>query len=130
MLSNSIPLPVVHAVIPPTEPQLESVFKNQAVPTFALLWDNQFGLTGPGTRYDVYRGLLSDLQATGLGSGECLTIPPSFQFFVTDEDLPAAGDGFYFVVRAQNQAALSTWGSNRRDVEINAASGACSALFP
>jgi hypothetical protein len=121
---------VVHAVIPPTEPRLESVFKNEAAPTFGLLWDNQFGLTGPGTRYDVYRGLLSELQTIGLDSGQCLTSPPLSQFFLGDEEVPAVGDGFYYVVRAQNQAALSTWGSKRRDVEINGASGACSALFP
>jgi len=55
----------------------------------------------------------------------------SFPLSIThDDENLAPGDGFYYVVRAQNQANQSTWGSPTRDLEINAAPGACAALFP
>ena len=37
---------------------------------------------------------------------------------------------FYYIVRAQNQANQSTWGSAQRDLEINASPNACETLFP
>ena len=49
---------------------------------------------------------------------------------VIDDDPAPANDGFYYLIRAQNQANQSTWGSVDRDLEINASANACEALFP
>ena len=43
--------------------QIDTALKNLL--DLALVWDNQFGLTGPGTRYDVYRGTLTELRDSG-----------------------------------------------------------------
>ena len=48
----------------------------------------------------------------------------------TDDELPASGEGFYYVVRAQNQAGVTTWGSAARDTDVAASSGSCATLFP
>ncbi len=130
MLSNSLPLPVVPPLIPATEPQIETTLKGVGA-DLALIWDNQFGLTGPGTRYDVFRGTLSELQDSGgFSGGQCQTVPPTSIFGILDQDDPGLNEGFYFVVRAQNQLNQSTLGSATRDLEINAAAGACVVLFP
>ena len=47
-----------------------------------------------------------------------------------DDELPASGEGFYYVVRAQNQAGFTTWGSAARDTDIDASSSPCAVLFP
>ncbi|MFQ5768807.1 MAG: hypothetical protein ACE5ID_12610, partial [Acidobacteriota bacterium] len=55
--SNSVPLPVVAPVVAAVEPMV----LNAVLPAGEFTWPAQFGITGPGTRFDVFRGSASDL---------------------------------------------------------------------
>ena len=127
-LGNSIVVPVVGPVVAPVEPTPLGAAKLADL-SLELAWPDQFGLTGPGTRYDVFRGQVGDLGQVGLTAGSCflsaVNVPRA-----TDGELPPSGGGFYYVVRAQNQAGVTTWGSAARDTDVAASSGSCAALFP
>ena len=45
-------------------------------------------------------------------------------------EVPPLDDIFYYLVRAENQVNVTTWGSAVRDLAINASPGACSVRFP
>lgn len=128
MQSNSVSLPVVSPPVPAVEPQDVSGAKRE-FSRLNLSWPDQFGITGPVTSYDVFRGTLEDLASTGLTAGRCfdaaLTTPLS-----GDLELPDPGKGFYYVVRAQNQLNVTSWGSPTRDAEAAASDVPCPALFP
>jgi hypothetical protein len=129
MLSNSLPLPVVDPVVPATEPTGLASFKGTG--TFSVvLWDNQFGITGPGTVFNVFRGLLSELHDDGFTAGNCFTATPTTLFGVIDNSAPPAGDGFYYLARAETSVNVTTWGTPDRDAEIDAAPGACVPAYP
>ncbi len=128
MQSNSVSLPVVPTVVPAVEPQDVSGEKRE-FSRLELSWPDQFGITGPITSYDVFRGDLEDLAASGLTAGQCfeteLTTPLS-----GDLELPEPGKGFYYVIRAQNQLNVTTWGSPARDAQAAAANVPCPILYP
>ena len=126
MLSNTQPLPVVDPVVPANADE-DVVAHGGLQPSLVLSWPTQFGITGPGTQYDVHRGALSDLKRVGFDGGSCLTSGsdatiPSLE----DVDSPPPGDGFYYVVRAENQLGATTWGSPDRDGQIDS----CPLRFP
>jgi hypothetical protein len=127
--SNTIPVPVVAPVVAALEPDDVAVAKPQ--PALAALdWTDQFGTTGPGTRYDVFGGSLLQLRASGFASGACLTpqsLPAAALF---DAPMPAPGDARYYIVRAQNQVNVTTWGTPARDAGIAASTSPCTTLFP
>jgi len=80
-----------------------------------LRWD----ATPDATGYDVARGVLSDLRAARNFSGA--TGPSCNQPATTYSDFsanPAAGNGYYYLVRARVGASRGTWGSPKRDAEI------------
>ena len=116
---------VVDPVVPPG--RVEDVVARREGSAILLSWRSQFGVTGPGTQYGLDRGLLSDLRSSGFGMGDCLvnesdtTIPE-----LLDIALPASGDGFQYLVRAENQLGTSTWGTPQRDAEIDS----CDTNFP
>jgi hypothetical protein len=127
MQSNSVSLPVVPPVVPAYEP--DDLAGAVHGPLLELSWTDQFGLTGPGTRYDVFRGRIEDLNTpAGLSAGECFG---SALHEAGDEDaeLPLPGQGFYYVIRAQNQLNVTSWGSEYRDQKIAASPYPCPALF-
>lgn len=124
--SNSIPLPVVEPVIPALEVVSIDVQQNDNLTI--LSWDSQFGVTGPGTRYDVFRGSIEDLRTAGFNSGGCLIENLVDPIHVDDSAPPAAI--VYYLVRAENQVNASTWGQGVRDIQINGSMAACGEMFP
>ena len=131
--SNSIPLPVVAPVVPATEPSpLEMLLAPPDLVT--VFWPSQFGVTGPGTRSDVFRGLTGDLRGARFASGACFAedvfVAQSAIWFVIDSEIPPLDDAFYYVARSENQFGVTTWGNAQRDSEINGSAGACSIRFP
>ncbi|MFQ5720136.1 MAG: hypothetical protein ACE5IK_11375 [Acidobacteriota bacterium] len=133
MQSNSIPLPVIEPVIPASEPaplEVTLVAPGIAAPT----WPSPFGVTGPGTRSDLFRGLVNDLATAGFAAGACLAedvfVANAADWSVPDAEIPPVGNAFYYVARSENQVNVTTWGSPARDAAINTAAGACAVRFP
>jgi hypothetical protein len=76
-----------------------------------LEWSSQATISGSGTGYDVVRGLVSQLRGPGrFADASCLADSQSAASY-SDIDLPAPGDAFYYLVRAQNGCATAGWGS-------------------
>ena len=126
MQSNALALPVVAPPLAAIEPQeVEAGFS-----PFALHWPDQVGITGPGTQFDVFRGTTADLHTIGFPAGGCLTPGSLSTPELADPDVPASGAAFYYVIRAQNQLNVTTWGSPARDAGIDASVATCGVLFP
>jgi len=76
-----------------------------------LTWDSLAGQAGPTTVYDVITGPLSALRASATFSSiTCLEEDNPTNGIVSPNDLPAAGDGFWYLVRAENPCGSGTWG--------------------
>jgi subtilisin-like proprotein convertase family protein len=87
-----------------------------------LSWDSAASSAGPDTRYDLLRGGLEELPP-GSGGGEtCLTqsVPGTS---AQDTATPAAGAGFYYLVRGTNGCGDGGWGADSESSERS--SGAC-----
>jgi serine protease AprX len=76
-----------------------------------LGWETWAPAAGAGSVYDVIRGDLDDLRATGsIGPASCLEAP-AVDASVADPEVPAARRGFYYVVQARNACGDGGWGS-------------------
>jgi hypothetical protein len=92
---------------------------------------------GPGVTYDVVRGLLSGLRATGGNfadpSVDMSCIKDNFvNVTAADAVYPPAGEGFFYLMRESRMLSYEEspfWASRsqsgQRTAEINAASGSC-----
>ncbi|HKQ61991.1 MAG TPA: hypothetical protein VJS92_11925 [Candidatus Polarisedimenticolaceae bacterium] len=101
---------------PPTEVSGLSVFK--APPPTHLAWGDQAAQAGPGVRYDLASGTLSGLRAGGLdGASTCLA--GDLAAAGADDWRPAAppGNGYYYLVRAQNSCATAGFGPGRASLD-------------
>jgi hypothetical protein len=77
-------------------------------PTSTDSWDSQSAFVGTGVKYDEIRGSLS--QVANFTDESCLT-PGTTLTSSMDVSLPAAGDGFYYLVRANGGAGcVGTYG--------------------
>ncbi len=85
-----------------------------------LAWPSLAGGAGPGTVYDVARGALSDLAAQGDTSGSTALTCGLAATTVSDPGLPAAGDGFYYLVRGTNGCGAGSWGTDSGDLDRSA----------
>jgi hypothetical protein len=85
-----------------------------------LEWNSAAAGSGSGARYDVVRGMLSQL-SSGTGS-ECVADDASVRT-LTDETIPAPGTGFYYLVRASNPCGVGDFGAGPSGVPRNV--GAC-----
>jgi len=88
-----------------------------------IRWDSQKTTAGIGTVYDVFHGSLTELRNSGgdFSLGRCWvndSIDPSTIF---DRLVPDAGDGVYFLARAQNRCGTGTYGSPNIDSRIGSA---------
>ncbi len=101
---------------PPAPTEVTNV---QASPTAPLLaWDDQSGVSGPATVYDIAGGGLLALQSSRdlAASTSCLAgalAPASYDDSRPD---PPAGDGYYYLVRAENGCGNGGWGPNRSNL--------------
>jgi glucose/arabinose dehydrogenase len=76
-----------------------------------LGWNAQAAMTGPGTRYAVVTGTLAGMHGAAGFAGACtlaagLAVPSA-----PDVRAPSPGDGFYYLVRAENACGAGTFGA-------------------
>ena len=64
-----------------------------------------------GNKYDVLRGDISTLRATGGSFVSAFCIQENGGPIVNDPAIPAAGDGFYYLSRDVFKAYTGTWSS-------------------
>ena len=75
-----------------------------------VLWGSMSHAAGPGTVYDLVRGAVSDLRSSGsIATAACVAAGTAATSF-TETLTPAAGDGYYYVVRARNACGSGGWG--------------------
>ncbi len=72
---------------------------------------------GPGAVYDVAGATLTTLQGGGTASAACLSNDGAAASFLDGRPDPAAGAGYYYLVRAQNVCGPGTYGFNSASVE-------------
>ena len=75
-----------------------------------LEWNSAVAGSGSGARYDVVRGVLSQL-SSGLGSAACLANDAAART-LSDGATPEPGTGFYYLVRASNPCGVGSFGRN------------------
>ena len=86
-----------------------------------LEWNSAVAGSGSGARYDVMRGVLSQLSS---GSAETCLANDADARTLTDGEIPALGTGFYYLIGAANACGVGGFGSHSSGVPRNA--GACS----
>ena len=65
-------------------------------------------------RYDVVGGLLTELRSTGLAAATaCLAGDLDVAEHEDSRPDPAPGDGYFYLVRAENPCAVAGFGSGR-----------------
>ena len=83
-----------------------------------LGWTSVEAAAGPGTEYDVARGLLSTLRSSGLpASASCAANAVAGSPYTEGmSDCPAGqGNGCWYLVRAKNSLGLGTYGAAALD---------------
>lgn len=74
-----------------------------------LAWESAAAAAGPGTEHQVLRGLVAELPV-GSGASETCIVPGTPAATATDTDQPAAGEAFWYLVRARNVCDIGTYG--------------------
>jgi len=74
-------------------------------------WEDIAPRFGAGSVYDLLKGTLSDLAATGNITGAACAGTGLTAALFSDPALPAAGEGFYYVVALSNACASGAWGT-------------------
>jgi DNA-binding beta-propeller fold protein YncE len=83
-----------------------------------LAWASQAGTTGSDVRYDVAGGLLSQLRASGLAAATaCLAGDTATPAFSDVRPPPPSGDGYYYLVRAENGCGNGGFGPGRSPLD-------------
>jgi hypothetical protein len=77
----------------------------------ALAWTSAAIESGAGTVHDVVRGAL-DALPVGSGAETCLASGLA-EASLADPEVPAAGEGFWYLVRGRNVCGTGTWGASR-----------------
>jgi hypothetical protein len=78
-----------------------------------LSWDSQAATAGPGTVYDLVKGVLGDLQGSGsFAAAGCLVSDEAGASFDDLSGDPPVGDGEYYLGRAKNSCGSSGYGDS------------------
>jgi len=84
-----------------------------------ISWTSQASLSGPGTTYDLMRGLVG--QPIGGGAAEtCLALDSGSNTF-NDTATPAVGTSFYYLVRGGNICGTGNYGTTTSGAPRNTA---------
>ncbi len=84
-----------------------------------LAWTSQASSAGSGTSYDLLRGELETLLSAGnVSSADCLAGELGSADH-SDPAQPAAGSGYYYLVRAKNSCGNSGYGSSSSGITRN-----------
>jgi DNA-binding beta-propeller fold protein YncE len=82
-----------------------------------LDWTDQAPLAGASIRYDLLGGDLSALHARGSDATACLQGDLTVPGHVDARPNPAAGDGYYYLVRARNPCGVASLGPGLEALE-------------
>ena len=83
-----------------------------------LGWDDLGAMTGIGTTYRVVTGRLSELRASASFAQACTLAAGSTTPAATDTRAnPPPGDGFYYLVRAENRCGNGTFGDGSGPID-------------
>lgn len=91
----AIPVEVAGVTLPPDKSTLN--------------WTSAQPTSGSSTVHDVLRGALAQLPV-GSGTGESCVVSGTSAATASDSALPAAGDGFWYLVRARNLCGVGSYG--------------------
>ena len=114
------------AFAPPTD--VTDVQATQIAGGHRFTWTDQSSTAGTGTTYDVYSGLLSDVNSVGdFSQGTCAAENAGVPVFDHLGPDPGVGETMYFLIRAQNgcPGGTSSFGNALRDTSAGASLGAC-----
>lgn len=81
-----------------------------------LAWDSLSREAGNGTVYDVVRGDLGELRASGSIAASSCTGASTTASSRDDATAPPSGAGFYYLVQARNGCGIGGWGTGRSHV--------------
>ena len=84
-------------------------------------WQN----IGSGTRYDLATGSIADAHANRYGPGTCLKDNAVSPPYSDTRANPAAGQGYYYMVRSQNACGTGTYGTASRDQHGSSGGSSC-----
>jgi DNA-binding beta-propeller fold protein YncE len=83
-----------------------------------LTWDEQATISGPSVRYDLVSGSISDLRSTGLvAASSCLEGDLDTAEAQDARPDPPAGDGYFYLLRAENPCFDGTFGTGRETLD-------------
>jgi len=83
-----------------------------------LAWVSQAGTTGSGVRYDLAGGLLSQLRASGLAAAtSCIAPDLATPAFGDTRPQPPSGDGYFYLLRAENACGSGGFGAGRTSLD-------------
>ena len=74
-----------------------------------LSWDSAAPTAGSSTEHQVLRGLVAELPVGG-ASDSCI-VPGTLAASAVDTDVPPAGAGYWYLVRARNACGTGTYGA-------------------
>jgi N-acetylneuraminic acid mutarotase len=83
----------------------------------SLSWDNQGGLVGPGTTYDLVSGAIES-GVVSFASGTCLQ-PDGSPSYSDTRTSPPSGTGYWYLARGKNSCGTGTYGTGQRDAAIS-----------
>jgi photosystem II stability/assembly factor-like uncharacterized protein len=86
------------------------VFQRPTANDDEVAWNPLDVQAGPGTGYDVLRGLVPELRQASRPSDVCLATS-LVAGSLTDTARPAPGGAFFYLVRARNACGTGTWGT-------------------
>jgi hypothetical protein len=86
-------------------------------PTSTLIsWDDQRGTAGSGTVCDLVTGNITEFRADeNYSRSECLANDHPAPDYTDSRDNPSAGEGFYYLVRAENVCGKATYGDSTEE---------------
>jgi hypothetical protein len=90
----------------PPPPEVSGLTVSQAGST-QVAWG---AVAGGGVRYDVASGALSALLGAGTAGATCVSDDQPTTSFDDTRPNPAAGDGFYYLSRAESDCGSGPWG--------------------
>ncbi len=95
-----------------------SVIAVSAGPPTGLSWTGQGALVGPGTTYDLVSGTVPGGGGPpGFTGAACLHSGGGTTYQDTRPN-PAAGTGYWYLVRGRNSCGIGTYGTSPRDIGI------------
>jgi hypothetical protein len=81
--------------------------------TAEVSWSSLDGAVGPSTVYDLVTGLLGQLRAAAdYRDASCLQDGQGNSPYADTRGNPASGEGYYYLVRAQNACGTGSYGDS------------------